>query len=128
MTDHAMKSNEKFPVENSETMPKEVPPAEEEDNLSPEDELKARLIMQLPADDLKSLQVQKQFLEEAMREVSETHAIWFKAQVVANMLQVAYNVAWKTVQQKHELPEDLDIDWADGSVFHKVTEPVSAEN
>lgn len=110
-----------FPVENSKSKP--VTPVPDKD--APPDqaaEVVSRFVMKLPVEDFKSLKVQKNFTEEAVMKANEAQAETFRRQVIANMMQAAYNAAWRIVQQKHGLPESLDVDWADGSVYRKNNE------
>lgn len=119
MTDVSIKTNKKdFPVENSATRA-ETPAVGSDAPSDPVDELAARFIMDLPVEDFKSLKIQKTFVEEAVASATEAQAESFKRQVVAKMLQTAYDAAWRAVQQKHDLPDLLDVDWANGSVYRK---------
>jgi len=114
MTDVPIKPKDTdFPVENSTTRPAIPDPA---------DELAARFITDLSEEDFKSLKIQKTFMDEAVAAATEAQAESFKRQVIAKMLQTAYNAAWRVVQQKHELPESLDVDWTSGSVYRKENE------
>ena len=115
----------KFPVENSDTKKVDTEITTEKDieiEVDPVDEQAARFVFKLPEEDFKSLKIQKGFTEDAVNEAGDAQAKSFKAQVVANMMQAAYNAAWQVVQSKHGLPEALDIDWADGSIFRKSSE------
>lgn len=119
MTDVSIKSkNTDFPVENSATKAA-IPGASGDASFDPVDELAARFIMDLPEEDFKSLKIQKTFAEQAVAAATEAQAEAFRQQVIAKMLQTAYNTAWQFVQKKQDLPESLDVDWANGSVYRK---------
>ena len=122
MTDQAEKPANvaKFPVENSATRkPEPATEVEKPVEIDPAADQVARFIFKLPADDLKALNIQKTFTESAVNEAAEIQSKLFKAQVVANMMQAAYNTAWQATQRKHGLPESIDVDWTDGSIFRK---------
>ena len=115
----------KFPVENSATQkPKTVIEVEKpvEIEIDPKADQASRFIFKLPEDDLKALNIQKTFTENAVEEATEAQSKLFKSQVVANMMQAAYNAAWTVIQRKHGLPEVIDVDWTDGSIFRKSSE------
>ncbi len=133
MTDVSIKpKNTDFPVENSATRaaisdanggaPNNVVGANGEASPDPADELASRFIMDLAAEDFKSLKIQKNLVEEAVVAAAEAQVESFKRQVIAKMLQTAYNTSWLVVQREHELPESLDVDWTNGSVYRKEDE------
>ncbi len=86
------------------------------------EEQAARFIMDLPEEDFKSLKIQKTLVEEALTAAQAAQAETFRRQVIANMMQAAYNSAWQVMQQKHGLPNSLDVDWATGATYRKHTE------
>jgi hypothetical protein len=132
----------KFPVENSKTRArakskKKVAKAEpkannpipvkaandtiiEENNDKQTEELASRFIMKLPDGDLQSIRCQKKTLDDASTKAANIRKEAFSSQVIANMIRVAYDEAWRVLQKKHGLPESLDIDWEDGSIYRKV--------
>ncbi len=133
MTDVPMKTPKTdFPVENSKTKQAApdverdaspvAPPVKQDIPPDPADDLTARFIMKLPVEDFKSLKIQRDFTEEGIKEATEAQAEMFRRQVVANMLQAAYNASWRAIQQKHGLPDAIDVDWADGSAYRKSNE------
>ncbi len=120
-----------FPVENSETMPKaangQAEPVVAEPEMTPEltpeqvqqADLAERFIMKLPMEEIQALVTQRSCVEKALAETRSAQQAAFSSQVVANMLQIAYNAGWKQLQSKYGLPDDLDVDWKDGSIFRK---------
>lgn len=144
MTDIPIKTADNdFPVENSKTedaapeveqdtapeapvtngaAPPMAPDADETAVAEQAEELAGRFIMDLPEEDFKSLKIQRTLIAEAVTASREAQDESFKRQVIANMLQAAYNATWQVLQKKHGLPESLDMDWATGAAYRKSTD------
>ena len=89
--------------------------------LTPEEAEQAeRFIMKLPMNEIQAVAVQRGCMEKAFAEAHSAQQQAFNSQVVANMLQIAYNAGWKQIQSKYGLPNDMDVDWKDGSIFRQV--------
>lgn len=77
------------------------------------------LIARLEEGELSGLTRQRSLMEDSIKKANDLTAEMVDAKTVALMMHSAYNVAWREVQSKYGLPQDVDIDWTSGEIFRK---------